>query len=35
VHRWGEARQILDVVLDQDPDHDLATALKARVDAGR
>jgi len=33
--RWNDALQILDVLLDQDPDHDLATALKARIDAGR
>ncbi|WP_161974503.1 winged helix-turn-helix domain-containing protein [Piscinibacter terrae] len=30
-HRGNDALQILDVVLDQDPDHDLATALKARI----
>ena len=29
-HRRSEALQILDVVLDQDPDHDLAADLKAR-----
>jgi len=33
-HRRSDALQILDVVLDQDPDHDLAVDLKARVDAG-
>jgi hypothetical protein len=34
-HRPSEALQILEVVLDQDPDHDLAAGLKARiVDAG-
>jgi len=34
-HRQSEALQVLDVVLDQDPDHDLAAALKARIEAGR
>jgi DNA-binding winged helix-turn-helix (wHTH) protein len=33
-HRRSDALQILDVVLDQDPDHDLAADLKARIDAG-
>jgi DNA-binding winged helix-turn-helix (wHTH) protein len=32
-HRWGEALQVLDVVLDQDPDHGLAGDIKARIDA--
>jgi DNA-binding winged helix-turn-helix (wHTH) protein len=32
--RPNDALQILDVVLDQDPDHDLATALKERIGAG-
>jgi len=30
-HRWGEALQVLDVVLDQDPDHGLAADFKARM----
>jgi hypothetical protein len=30
-HLWGEALQVLDVVLDQDPDHGLAADFKARV----
>ncbi|MEP7297566.1 MAG: winged helix-turn-helix domain-containing protein [Burkholderiales bacterium] len=34
-HRRSEALQILDVVLDQNPDHDLAVDFKARIDAGR
>jgi DNA-binding winged helix-turn-helix (wHTH) protein len=34
-HRLSEALRVLDVVLDQDPDHDLATDLKARIEAGR
>lgn len=34
-HRWSVALHILDVVLDQDPDHDLAADLKGRIDAGR
>jgi DNA-binding winged helix-turn-helix (wHTH) protein len=34
-HRRSEALQLLDVVLDQDPDHDLAADLKARIEAGR
>jgi len=33
-HRRSDALQFLDVVLDQDPDHDLAADLKARIDAG-
>jgi hypothetical protein len=33
-HRRSDASQILDVVLDQDPDHHLAADLKARIDAG-
>jgi DNA-binding winged helix-turn-helix (wHTH) protein len=33
-HRRSDASQILDVVLDQDPDHHLAAELKARIDAG-
>jgi DNA-binding winged helix-turn-helix (wHTH) protein len=33
-HRCDEARRILDVVLDQDPDHSLAADLKARIDVG-
>ncbi|MEO8806268.1 MAG: winged helix-turn-helix domain-containing protein [Burkholderiaceae bacterium] len=33
--RWSEALHILEVVLEQDPDHDLAADLKARVDASR
>ena len=32
-HRRSEAMQILDVILDQDPDHHLAADLKARIDA--
>ena len=32
-HRQSEALHVLDVVLDQDPDHDLAADLKARIDA--
>jgi DNA-binding winged helix-turn-helix (wHTH) protein len=31
-HRRDEALQILDVVLDQEPDHDLAADLKARIE---
>ena len=31
-HRWDAALQILEVVLDQDPDHDGALDLKARID---
>lgn len=34
-HRRSEALHLLDVVLDQDPDHDLAADLKARIEAGR
>jgi DNA-binding winged helix-turn-helix (wHTH) protein len=34
-HRRSEALQVLDVVLDQDPDHYLAADLKARIEAGR
>lgn len=34
-HRQSEALHVLDVVLDQDPDHDLAADLKARIEAGR
>jgi len=30
-HLWGEALQVLDVVLDQDPDHGLAADFKARM----
>ncbi|MFX9181028.1 hypothetical protein ABTN76_19960, partial [Acinetobacter baumannii] len=30
-HRWDEALRVLDVVLDQDPDHALAADLKARI----
>ncbi|MBX3607847.1 MAG: winged helix-turn-helix domain-containing protein [Piscinibacter sp.] len=33
-HRCDEARRVLDVVLDQDPDHALAAELKARIDVG-
>jgi len=33
-HRRSEALQILDVVHDQDPDHDLTADIKARIDAG-
>ena len=33
-HRHSEGLHVLDVVLDQDPDHDLAADLKARIDAG-
>ena len=33
-HRQSEALHVLDVVLDQDPDHDLAADLKARIEAG-
>lgn len=29
--RWGDADHILDVVLDQDPNHELAADLKARI----
>lgn len=32
--RCDEARRVLDVVLDQDPDHALAADLKARIDVG-
>jgi hypothetical protein len=32
-HRWDAARRILDVLLDQDPDHCTAAELKARIDA--
>jgi DNA-binding winged helix-turn-helix (wHTH) protein len=32
-HRRSEALHVLDVVLDQDPDHDLAADLKARIEA--
>jgi len=32
-HRQSEALHLLDVVLDQDPDHDLAADLKARIEA--
>ncbi|KRB19010.1 winged helix-turn-helix domain-containing protein [Rhizobacter sp. Root16D2] len=32
-HRWSAALHILEVVLDQDPDHDLAAQLKARIGA--
>jgi DNA-binding winged helix-turn-helix (wHTH) protein len=34
-HRWSDAHHILDVVLDQDPNHELAADLKARIDTGR
>lgn len=34
-HRWSAALHILDVVLDHDPDHDLAADLKVRIDASR
>jgi DNA-binding winged helix-turn-helix (wHTH) protein len=34
-HRWSDALHLLDVVLDQDPDHGLAADLKARIEAGR
>jgi DNA-binding winged helix-turn-helix (wHTH) protein len=33
-YRRSEAVHVLDVVLDQDPDHDLAMDLKARIEAG-
>jgi DNA-binding winged helix-turn-helix (wHTH) protein len=33
-NRCSDALQIVDVVLDQDPDHELAADLKARIDAG-
>ena len=33
-HRWDEALRVLDVVLDQDPDHALAADLKARIHVG-
>jgi hypothetical protein len=33
-HRQSEALRVLDVLLDQDPDHDLAADLKARIEAG-
>lgn len=33
-HRRGDALRILEVVLDQDPDHALAAELKARIGAG-
>ncbi|WP_164886790.1 winged helix-turn-helix domain-containing protein [Piscinibacter defluvii] len=32
-HRWSTALRMLDVVLDQDPDHALAADLKARIEA--
>lgn len=33
-HRWDEALRVLDVVLDQDPDHALAADLRARIHVG-
>ncbi|MEO8060528.1 MAG: winged helix-turn-helix domain-containing protein [Burkholderiales bacterium] len=33
--RRSEALHVLEVLLDQDPDHDLAADLKARIEAGR
>jgi len=33
--RRSEALHVLDVLLDQEPDHDLAADLKARIDADR